>query len=156
MRYTTAMPLLSTLQHAIAYVSRVCGFETVNSFPAGHPYARTHWNAAYFDIASDLKPDQIERSLCESIANTPTIFVYINNPTPRMQQALLAVIEQRLRRGGAMPTDLATLLIQAYSSPHTLDAVPGLRRAIVESDGDPRAVLAFLNAAPSAFGIIDA
>lgn len=140
----------------MAYVSRVCGFETVDCFPAGHAYARTHWNPAYFDIASDLKPDQIERSLCESIANTPTIFVYINNPTPRMQQALLAVIEQRLRRGGAMPTDLAALLVQAYRSPYTLEAVPGLRRVITENDGDPRAVLAFLNAAPAAYGVIDA
>lgn len=149
------MPLISTLQHAIAYVSRVCGFETISSFPAGHLHARTHWNPAYFDIASDLKPDQIERSLCESIANTPSIFAYVANPTPRMQQELLNVIDSRLRRSTSEPTDLVALLVSAYRSPHTMEAMPGLRRVITDYDGDPRAVLAFLNAVPSAFGVID-
>ncbi len=156
LRYTSAMPLLSTLHHSIAYLSRVCGFETVDSFPAGHPYARTRWNPAYFDIASDLKPEQIERSLCESIANTPLIFGHISNPTPRMQRALLSVIETRMRRACGNPADLVALLIEAYRSPHTLEAVPGLRRAIAGSDGDARAVIAFLQAEPSAFGVIDA
>jgi hypothetical protein len=149
------MPLLSTLNNAIAYVSRVCGFETVESFPAGHPYARTRWNPAYFDIASDFKPEAIERSLCASIENTPAIFAHIVNPTPRMQRALLTVIETRMRRSCGNPSDLLTLLIDAYRSPHTLEAVPGLRRAIVESDGDVRAVAAFLQAEPSAFGVIE-
>ena len=150
------MPLLSTLHNAIACLSRACGFETVDSFPAGHPYARTRWNPAYFDIASDLKPERIERSLCESIANTPLIFAHIANPTPRMQRALLAVIETRMRRSCGNPADLVSLLIEAYRSPHTLEAVPGLRRVIVDSGGDARAVIAFLHAEPSAFGVIDA
>ena len=150
------MPLLSTLHNALSYLSRVCGFETADSFPAGHPYARTRWNPAYFDIASDLKPEQIERSLCESIANTPLIFAHIVNPTPRMQRALLSVIETRMRRSCGDPLDLVALLVEAYRSPHTLEAVSGLRRTIMESDGDARAVIAFLHAEPSAFGVIDA
>src|ERR1043165_7141590 len=108
------MPLLSTLHNAISYLSRVCGFDPVDSFPAGHPYARTRWNPAYFDIASDLKPEQIERSLCESIANTPLIFAHIVNPTPRMQRALLSEIETRMRRSCGDPLDLVALLVEAY------------------------------------------
>lgn len=73
-------------------------FETADSFPPGHPYARTRWEAAYFDIASDVKPDEIERRICAAIANTPSVFAYITNPTPRMQRALLNVIHDRLRR----------------------------------------------------------
>ena len=109
------MPLLSTLHNALSYLSRVCGFETVDSFPAGHPYARTRWNPAYFDIASDLKAEQIERSLCESIANTPLIFAHIVNPTPRMQRALLSVIETRMRRSCGDPLDLVALLVEGKS-----------------------------------------
>ncbi|MFP5393088.1 MAG: hypothetical protein ACLGI6_16325 [Gammaproteobacteria bacterium] len=149
------MPLLDTLQSALAYVSRACGFETLDAFPAGHPYARTRWNPAYFDIASDLTPDEIERSLCESIANTPSIFAHIVNPTPRMQRALLAVIETRMRRSCGQPLDLVALLVQAYDSPHTLEVTPGLRRAIAECDGDARTILAFLHGQASAFGVIE-
>lgn len=144
------------LTNALAWVSRVCGFETVDSFPAGHAYARTHWNGAYFDIASDLKPDQIERSICERITNTPSIFTHIANPTPGMQRALLAVIESRMRRSCGTPTDLVAMLINAYRSPYTADAVPGLRAAIVESDGDVRSVINFLGAMPAAFDVIEA
>jgi len=144
------------LTNALAWLSRVCGFETLDSFPEGHPYTRTRWNAAYFDIASDMKPEQIERSICERIANTPTIFVYIVNPTPSMQHALLAVIEARMRRSGGTPSDLVGMLVNAYRSPYTLDVVPGLRQLIVDSDGDIDRVLAFLGATPSAFGIIEA
>ena len=134
----------------------MCGFETVDSFPSGHAHARTRWNRAYFDIASDLKPDEIERSLCGSIANTPSIFAHIVNPTPRMQRELLAVIEARMRRSCGNPVDLIALLINAYRSPHTHEAMPGLRRVIVDSDGDPNVVVAFLSATPSGFGVIEA
>lgn len=141
---------------ALAWVSRVCGFETASAFPPNHVHARTHWNAAYFDIASDLKPDQIERVMCEKIANTPTIFVHIVNPTPAMQRALLEVIEARLRRSGSYPVDLVGILINAYRSPYTMDVLPGLRAAIVNSNGDPTSVINFLGAMPAAFDIIEA
>jgi hypothetical protein len=148
--------LIPTLLQALAYVSRVCGFDTVDSFPAGHQYARTRWNPAYFDIASDLKPEAIERSLCESIANTPLIFAHITHPTPRMQRSLLAVIDTRMRRSCGNPTDLAALLANAYRGPSTPEALPGLRAAIEDSSYDANAVLAFLGAMPAAFDVIEA
>ena len=148
--------MLPTLLKGLAWISRVCGFETVDSFPPGHAHARTHWNAAYFDIASDLKPEQIERSICERIVNTPIIFVHIANPTPAMQRALLSVIEARMRRSGANPADLVAMLVNAYRSPYTLDAIPGLRAAIVNCDGDARGVMDFLGAMPAAFDVIEA
>jgi hypothetical protein len=151
-RSDTMFPVLTK---ALAWISRVCGFETVNSFPPGHAYARTHWNGAYFDIASDLKPDAIERSICERIINTPTIFVHITSPTPAMQRALLSVIETRMRRSCGTPKDLLSMLINAYHSPHTQDAVRGLRATIIECDGDPDGVLRFLGAMPAAFDVID-
>lgn len=144
------------LTDGLAWLSRVCGFETADSFPPGHVHARTRWKAAYFDIASDMKPDQIERSICERIINTPTIFGLIENPTPAMQRALLEVIEARMRRSCGTPTDLVALLVNAYRSPHTLDGLPGLRAAIVACDGDPRGVMQFLGAMPAAFDIIEA
>ena len=155
------MPLIPTILDALAYVSRVCGFDTVDSFPPGHMYARTHWNRAYFDIASDLKPEQIERSLCDSITNTPAIFAHISNPTPRMQRALLAVIHTRVRRSCGNPADLVALLIEAYRSPYTPEALPGLRAAIEQGAHDTmpervRTVLDFLGAMPSAFDVIEA
>jgi uncharacterized membrane protein len=154
------MSLLDTLSTALAWVSRACGFETVDSFPSGHPYARTRWNGVYFDIASDLKPDAIERAICEKIAATPSIFAYIEHPTPRMQRELLAVIETRMRRSCGQPADvgtsLAALLVEAYRSPHTIEAVPGLRRVIQDSGGDPRAVLAYLGAMAAESVVIDA
>ncbi|QYF93381.1 hypothetical protein KY495_22370 [Massilia sp. PAMC28688] len=144
------------LTDAWRWLNRVCGFDTVDSFPPGHPYARTHWNGAYFDIASDLTPEQIEHSICERISNTPSIFVYIGNPTPAMQRALLSLIEARMRRSGGVPAELLAMLINAYRSPYTLDAVPGLRAAIVQSDGDAQQVLNFLGAMPAAFNVIEA
>jgi len=155
------MPLIPALLDALAYLSRVCGFDTVDSFPAGHPYARTHWNRAYFDIASDMKPEQIERTLCAAIDNTPAIFAHIANPTPRMQRALLAVIDTRMRRSCGAPGDLVALLINAYRSPYTPEAIPGLRQAIEQGASDTpqeqvRSVLAFLGAMPSAFDVIEA
>jgi hypothetical protein len=154
LQYTGGMfPLLID---ALAWVSRVCGFDTASAFPPNHVHARTHWNAAYFDIASDLKPEQIERVMCEKIANTPTIFVHIVNPTPAMQRALLEVIEARLRRSGGYPVDLVGILINAYRSPHTMDVLPGMRAAIVQSNGDPTSVINFLGAMPAPFDIIEA
>lgn len=150
------MPLISTLLQALAYVSRVCGFDTVDSFPPGHQYARTRWNRAYFDIASDRKPEQIERSVCESIANTPLIFAHVTNPTPRMQRALLGVIETRMRRSCGNPADLVALLVNAYRSPYTPEAMPGLRTVIENSQYDVRAVTEFLGAMPAPFDVIEA
>jgi hypothetical protein len=159
MRYTGAMlPFITTF---LAWVSRVCGFDTVDSFPPGHAYARTRWDPAYFDIASDLKPEAIERAICEAITNTPTIFGYIVHPTPRMQRALLAVVDTRLRRSCGNPTELVAMLITAYRSPYTQEAMPGLRAAIAASADEAmseraRGLLAFLGAMPSAFDVIDA
>ena len=154
------MPLADKIGALLARVSRACGFETVDAFPPGHLYARTHWNRAYFDIASDLKPEQIERSLCASIANTPTIFVYIEHPTPAMQRTLLGVIDTRLRHGRNRPTDLAALLIKAYASPHTMEALPGLRAAIESTAHEEmldrvRVLLDFLTRSPTTFDLGD-
>jgi hypothetical protein len=155
------MPLLPKILQALAWASRACGFETVSSFPARHLYARTHWNPAYFDIASDLKPDAIERSICESISNTPSVFVYIVNPTPGMQRALLAVIETRMRRSCGNPVDLVAMLIIAYRSRYTQEAIPGLRAVIEQGEHDDMAtrsrdILAFLGGMHSAFDVIEA
>lgn len=144
------------LTQALAYLSRVCGFDTVDSFPPGHVHARTHWSGAHFDIASDLKPEQIERALCEKIANTPLIFAQIANPTPDMQRVILGMIGTRMRHSGGQPLDLVALLVNAYRSPYTRDALPGLRAAIEEHDGDLRSVLEFLSDSGAAFGVIDA
>jgi uncharacterized membrane protein len=154
LRYTSAMfPILT---QALAWLSRVCGFETADAFPPNHVHARTRWNAAYFDIASDMKPEQIEQSICERIANTPTIFALIENPTPRMQRALLEIIETHMRRSCGNPVDLVLLLINAYRSPYTIEAVPGLRSVIINSGGDTDAVIGFLRGMPAAFDIIEA
>jgi hypothetical protein len=155
------MPLTPILLDLLSRASHALGFETIDRFPAGHPYARTRWDRAYFDIASDLKPDANERSLCESIANTPSVFAHILNPTPAMQRTLLGVIDTRLRRSCGAPSDLVTLLVEAYRSPHTIEARPGLRAAIEATTGlDMRervhATLAFLGAMPAAFDVIEA
>ena len=154
------MPLTPILLDWLSRASHALGFETVDRFPAGHAYARTRWDRAYFDIASDLKPDAIERSLCASIANTPSIFAHIAHPTPAMQRTLLGVIDTRLRRSCGAPTDLVTLLVEAYRSPYTLEARPGLRAAIEATQGQDmrervHATLAFLGAMPAAFDVID-
>lgn len=36
---------------ALTYLSQVCGLDSISAFPSGHPFARTRWNPAYFDIA---------------------------------------------------------------------------------------------------------
>ncbi|WP_058048683.1 hypothetical protein [Janthinobacterium sp. Ant5-2-1] len=142
-------------------LSRICGFETADSFPPNHPYARTRWEAAYFDIASDVKPDEIERRICAAIANTPSVFAYITNPTPRMQRALLNVIHDRLRRQpGAGATDLVLLLINAYASDHITEAVPGLRTLIFNTQHEEtnlrvHAILELLVGTPRGLDVID-
>jgi len=79
-------------------LSHALGFDTADSFPPGHQYARTRWAGAYFDIPSDTRADDIERRICEAIANTPLVFAHIENPTPRMQRVVIDVIERRLRQ----------------------------------------------------------
>ncbi|WP_426344833.1 hypothetical protein ACN9MU_15425 [Pseudoduganella sp. R-32] len=134
---------LKKLGHAL-------GFDTADSFPPGHQYARTRWAGAYFDIPSDTKADDIERRICEAIANTPLVFAHIENPTPRMQRVLVEVIERRLRQNHEREAaQLAALLICAYGSPHISEAVPGMRRAIEATEGYEaparvRALFAFL------------
>jgi hypothetical protein len=151
----------STILTWLKTLSRVCGFETADSFPPNHPYARTRWEAAYFDIASDVKPDEIERRLCAAIANTPSVFAYITNPTPRMQRALLNVIHDRLRRQpGAGATDLVLLLINAYASDHITEAVPGLRTLIFNTEHEDtnlrvHAILELLVGTPRGLDVID-
>jgi hypothetical protein len=155
------MPLLPALSSLLLRTSRALGLESVDAFPPGHRYARTCWDRAYFDIASDLKPDQMETAICDAIANTPTVFAHITHPTPRMQRALLAVIHARLRRGSVAPTDLVAMLIDACDSPHTPEALPGLRAALASTEGyDPSMRIAHLQAwladMPAAFDVIEA
>jgi hypothetical protein len=158
------MPLLPVLSELLARASRALGLETADRFPPGHRHARTRWDPAYFDIPSDLKPDAIERAMCTAIENTPHVFAWIVHPTPRMQRALLGVIHARLRRGSgsqAAPADLVAMLIDAYASPDTQDALPGLRAAIESTKGyDPSMRIAHLTAfladMPAAFDVIDA
>jgi len=161
------MPLLDTLANLLSRASRALGLESLDAFPPGHRYARTRWDKAWFDIPSDLKPDAIESVICEAIANTPSAFAHIVHPTPRMQRTLLGVIHARLRRGsgtgsgsGAAPTELVAMLLDAYASPHTPEALPGLRAAIASTEGyDPSMrvahLAAFLADMPAAFDVID-
>ena len=141
-------------------LSHILGFETANSFPPGHPYERTRWDGAYFDIASDVKPDQIENRLCEAIGNTPLVFGYITNPTPRMQRTLLAVLEERMRNNRGRAGELAALLVLAYDSPHIAEVIPGLRNAVAATRHEDladraRAAMAFLSSTQSPFDVID-
>ena len=155
------MPLFPYFADLLARFSRMAGFETVDSFPPGHVHAHTRWNGAYFDIASDLKPEQIERALCEAIRNTPHIFAHISHPTPAMQKVLVALIESRLRRGSGDAGELAALLVRAYDGVHTQEALPGLRGAIEERRNDDisqraAALLVFLGEMPAPFDVIEA
>ena len=154
------MALLDTLGELLSRASHALGLENADRFPRGQINPHTRWNKAYFDIASDLKADQMEHIICAAITNTPHVFGEIRNPTPRMQRALLAVIEAQLRRAGG-PVDLVHLLIRAYSSPHTPDIVPDLRAQIAanaqyDANIQAHAVLAFLGDAPAGFGVIEA
>lgn len=153
------MPLIDTLSGLLARASRALGLETVDRFPAGHPHSRTRWDRAYFDIASDLKPDAIERAICEAITNTPAVFGHIVHPTPRMQRSLLAAIDN-MRHSCGKPGNLLQLLIEAYASPYTMEALPGLRAAIQRTEGCDvgervHELLGYLRASPAAFGTVD-
>lgn len=155
------MPLLPVIMDLLGRASRALGFETIDGFPPNHVHARTRWDRAYFDIASDTKPDQIEHAVCDAIANTPLIFGRIVNPTPRMQRTVLGIIDARLRGAGGAPSDLVRLLIEAYRSPATIEAIPGLRAAIASTEDCemPQRVvrlLDFLADMPSAFDVIEA
>ena len=155
------MPIYPAFLDLVQRASRALGFETIDGFPPGHAYARTRWDRAYFDIASDVKPDLIEHAICEAIANTPLVFGRIVNPTPRMQRAVLAIIDARLRGAGGAPADLVRLLIDAYRSPDTIEAIPGLRAAIAATEPYEMPVrvvrlLDYLADMPSAFDVIDA
>lgn len=155
------MPLLHVVSSLLSRASRALGLESVDRFPPGHQYPRTRWDRAYFDIASDLKAEQMENAVCEAIANTPSVFAHVAHPTPRMQRTLLATIHARLRRGGSPPSDLVAMLIEAYASPHTPEAMPGLRAAIAGTEGyDPSMRVAHLQAfladMPAAFDVIEA
>jgi hypothetical protein len=155
------MPLLDHLTILLGRASRALGLETIDCFPSGYRYPHTRWDKAYFDIPSDWKPERIEHAMAEAITNTPSVFGYIEHPTPRMQRALLGVIHGRLRRGGTPPNDLLAMLIEAYASPRTPEALPGLRAAIAGTDGyDPSMRVAHLAAwladMPAAFDVIDA
>jgi hypothetical protein len=154
------MPLLDTLATLVSRLSRRLGFDTIDAFPPGHPYAATRWNGAYFDIASDTRPEQIETILSSAISNTPLVFAHITHPTPRMQRALLAVIDAHSKRGD--PTPFVLMLMNAYASPRTQEAVPGLRAAIARANAEGGndamrafAVLGFLGAMPAPFDVID-
>jgi hypothetical protein len=152
---------MTTLIDLFKRLSRALGLDTADSFPPGHVHARTRWNAAYFDIASDVKPDDMERRICEAIGNTPLVFAHITNPTPRMQRALFGVLEQRLRlHHEREAAQLAALLIQAYRSPHIVEAMPGLKAAIAATAHDEapariRAVLDFMAQRDAPFDVID-
>jgi hypothetical protein len=134
--------------------------ESVSSFPARHIDAHTSWDPSYFDIPYGTKPDEIERRMCTAIDNTPTIFAHIDNPTPRMQRALLHVIGERMRQNDRSAADFLGLLINAYASPLVREAVPGLRAEIEASAYDDfgtrvRRVSSFLLNMQASFNVID-
>ena len=150
----------SLFMSVVSYLSKRCGLESVSSFPAGHAFARTHWDPSYFDIAYGTRPERIEAVICNAIANTPTIFSRIANPTPRMQRALLSIIDRSARRNEGNAGQLVAMLIEAYASPHVEDAMPGLRRAIEQCAHEERhervrSVLYFIATIPAPLDAID-
>jgi hypothetical protein len=153
--------MTSPFSHLLRRLSRALGLETADTFPPGHQHARTRWNAAYFDIASDVPPDDIERRICDAIVNTPLVFAHIVNPTPRMQRALFGLLEQRLRLGHKREAaQLAALLIKAYASPDIVEAMPGLREVIaagthLEAGERITSVLDFMSGANAPFDVIE-
>lgn len=154
------MPLYPVLSALLARASCALGLETVDAFPPGHRYARTRWNRAYFDIASDLSPEAMEQAICAAIGNTPLVFAHIVHPTPRMQQALLSIIHTRLRRACGAPQELVQLLIAAYASADTPEAMPGLRAAIaanaaLDMPAQVRGLLDFLGRQHAAYGVVE-
>lgn len=152
--------MTSLFNTSLAYLSKICGLESVSSFPASHPYARTHWDPSYFDIAYGMQPDQIEQVLSEAIQNTPSIFAHINNPTPRMQRSLLAVLHDSVRRNDGNAAEWAALLINAYASRYVQEVLPGLRAEIAGSLGAAsadrvRSLLVFLASMAAPFDVIE-
>jgi|SRR5450830_281066 len=153
--------MTSPILHLLKRLSRALGLDTADSFPPGHAHARTRWRPAYFDIASNVPPDEIERRICDAITNTPLVFAHIVNPTPRMQRALFGLLEQRLRLGHRREAaQLAALLIGAYRSPDIVEAMPGLKATIAGTahlDANERivAVLDFLGNADTPFDVIE-
>lgn len=150
----------SLYESAMSYLNRALGLESVSSFPARHVFTRTSWNPSYFDIPYGTKPDDIERRICIAIGNTPTIFAHVNNPTPRMQRALLSVVAERLRRNDRTTGDLIELLIAAYASPFVREVVPGLRVEIEASAYDEaparvRRIVSFMSNMQASFDVID-
>ena len=82
-------------------------------------------------------PPVVMDNITQQIGNTPLVFAHITNPTPRMQRALFGVLEQRLRlHHEREAAQLAALLIQAYRSPHIVEAMPGLKAAIAATAHD--------------------
>ncbi|MGZ3181719.1 MAG: hypothetical protein ACXU8N_04685 [Telluria sp.] len=154
------MPLLDTLADLLARAGRRLGLDSLDRFPPGHPYERTYWDRAYFDVPSDAAPDAIERIICAAIANTPTVFAHISHPTPAMQRVLLGFIEQRAARDPNGAVALAALLVDAYGSRYTPESIPGLRAALadtaqLERPTRARALVAWLADTPAASAIID-
>jgi hypothetical protein len=152
--------MTSLFNATLAYLSKVCGLDSVSSFPASHPFFRTHWDPSYFDIAYGTKPDQIDQILSEAIHNTPHIFARINNPTPRMQRSLLAVLHDSVRRNDGNAGEWAALLINAYASRHVQEVVPGLRAEITASSAAApadrvRGLLVFLANMAAPFDVIE-
>lgn len=144
----------------VSYLSKRFGLESVNSFPAGHAFDRTHWDRSYFDIAYGTPPERIEAMMCDAITNTPTIFSRIENPTPRMQRALLSIVDRGVRRNEGNVGQLVGMLIAAYASPYVEDAMPGLRRAIElcaheERHERVRRILYFIATIPAPVDAID-
>lgn len=152
--------MTSLFDASLAYLSKICGLDSVTSFPSNHPFARTHWDPSYFDIAYGMKPDQIEHVLSDAIHNTPSIFAHINNPTPRMQRSLLAVLHDSVRRKDGNAAEWAGLLINAYASRYVQEVLPGLRAEIAASAGAPpadrvRSLLVFLASMAAPFDVIE-
>lgn len=152
--------MTSLFSATLAYLSKVCGLDSVSSFPSNHPFARTHWDPSYFDIAYGTKPDQIDQVLSEAIHNTPHIFARINNPTPRMQRSLLAVLHDSVRRNDGHAAEWAALLINAYASRYVQEGLPGLRAEITGSLGMApadrvRSLLVFLANMAAPFDVIE-
>jgi hypothetical protein len=152
--------MTSLFTATLAYLSKICGLESVTSFPANHPFSRTNWDPSYFDIAYGMKPDQIEQMLSDAIQNTPSIFAHINNPTPRMQRSLLAVLHDSVRRNDGNAAEWASLLINAYANRYVQEVLPGLRAEIAGSAGAPpadrvRSLLVFLASMAAPFDVIE-
>ncbi len=153
--------MISIFKSTMSYLSKALGLESASSFPVKHIHAHTNWDPSYFDIPYGTKPEEIEHRICNAIDNTPTIFAQINNPTPRMQRALLDVVAERIRHNDRSASDLVGLLIHAYASPFVREAFPGLRAEIDASAYEEigariRRILSFLLNMQASFNVVDA